>query len=142
MGNELLQQANTDKDPYQTKPSEIAGHYKEFCNQKNSENYHEKVMHGYMAKNIASDNEIDHKASLSWGKDKFIISHFESYAHVIKHHEIYTKDLAYRRAISNGNQVTSDSKCRLCKNKIEDITPMISGCSKMSARYYSSRCNC
>ena len=77
VGNELLQQANIDKDPYQTKPSEIAGLYKEFCNQKSTENYHEKVMHGYMAKKIASDNEIDHKASLSWGKDKFVTSHFE-----------------------------------------------------------------
>ena len=74
-----------------------------------------------------------------WLKDKSMTSHFESYALAIQQQEIGTKDLLYRRAVrhnqpNGGNKMSN--KCRLCKIKVEDIAHIISGCPKMSARYY------
>ena len=64
------------------------------------------------------------------------ISHFERYAFAIYEQEINTKDLQYRRDIESGKTPSHSNKCRICNCCVEDITHVISSCSKISSRYY------
>ena len=40
------------------------------------------------------------------------------------------------KELKNNQQPTNGNKCRLCKVHVEDVTHIISSCSKMSSRYY------
>jgi len=46
---------------------------------------------------LSSNNDIDHVTSKEWLTNKYITSHFETYACAIQEGEIGTKDLIYRR---------------------------------------------
>ena len=81
-------------------------------------------------------NDVDQEMSTSWTSNKYITSHFEGYAFAIKEQEINTTDLQYRRDKKSGKQPTSNNRCRLCKYQVEDVSHIISSCSKMSVRYY------
>ena len=91
-------------------------------------------MHGYLFKKVKEQDQID--KSTSWTTDKYITSHFEGHAFAIHEQEINTKDLQYRRDIKSGKTPWQNNKCRLCNYCVEDITHVISSCSKMSSRYY------
>ena len=93
-------------------------------------------MHSYIWKKISSQEGINLTKTTSWSANKYMTSHFEGYAHALYEQEINTKDLQYRREKKAGLQAKHNSKCQLCKVKVEDITHVISSCSNMSARYY------
>ena len=57
-------------------------------------------------------------------------SHFEGYAFAIHKQEINTKDLQYQHGIKSGKTPFQNNKCRLCNYCVEDITHVISSCSK------------
>ena len=95
-----------------------------------------KPLHGYITKTTLESQEIDKKLSLSWTINKYITSHFESYAFAISEQEINTKDLNYRRNKAQNSTVYIDNKCRLCKTSVEDVFHILCSCPKMSSRYY------
>ena len=90
----------------------------------------------YYKNKILESQEIDKQLSLSWNTNKYITSHFESYAFAISEQEINTKDLNYRRNKAQNSTVYIDNKCRLCKTSVEDVFHILRSCPKMSSRYY------
>ena len=62
--------------------------------------------------------------------------HFEAYACAITEQEIGSEDLIPRREKLHQQPSTTGNKCRLCKKEVEDVTHILSSCSKMSSRYY------
>ena len=63
-------------------------------------------------------------------------SHFEAYACAITKQKIGSKDLIHRREKLYQQPSTTDNKCWLCKKETEDVTHILSSCSKISYRYY------
>ena len=63
-------------------------------------------------------------------------SHFEASTCAITKQKIGSKDLIHRREKLHQEPSTTDNKCRLCKKEAEDVTHILSSCSKMSSRYY------
>ena len=85
----------------------------------------------YYKNKILESQEIDKQLSLSWNTNKYIASHFESYAFAISEQEINTKDLYYRRNKTQNPTVYIDNKCRLCKTSVEDVFQILCSCPKM-----------
>ena len=90
----------------------------------------------YLSKTFTEKQNENHKISLSWTTNKYITSHFESYAFAISEQEINSKDLNYRRNKARNPTVYIDNSCRLCKTSIEDVFHILCSCPKMSSRYY------
>ena len=90
-----------------------------------------KPLHGCITKTTLESQEIDKQLSLSWTTNKYITSHFESYAFAISEQEINTKDLYYRRNKTQNPTVYIDNKCRLCKTSVEDVFQILCSCPKM-----------
>ena len=126
-------------EKYHVVPNEIENSKslgKKFLTSVNLENFKifkNKSLHGYIARKIEEDSNLDLKITKSWTRNKFMTSEFEAYAYAIKEQEISTKFIKAKR--SNGTSHL-DPKCRLCKNANEDIIHIISSCPLMSARYY------
>ena len=95
-----------------------------------------KPLHGYITKTTLETQDIDTQLSLLRTTNKYITSHFESYAFAISEQEINTKDLNYRRNKAQNSTVYIDNKCRLCKTSVEDVFHILCSCPKMSRRYY------
>ena len=135
VATELMNNASITCDDTIT-PKQLSLQYRKYVQSERQEKYKQKIMHGYMTRTIDNNTNINHDISKSWTCGKGMTSQFESYAFAIQEQEIYTKDLEYRRAKKAGKHSTANNKCRLCKYAVEDITHVISGCGKMSARYY------
>ena len=101
-----------------------------------AESFTNKPLHGYIRKKIIENEDIDEKLTDQRSNNKYISSRFEVYTYAIHKQEIGTKDLIYGRELENNQQPTNGNKCRLCKVHVEDVTHIISSCSKMSSRYY------
>lgn len=129
VGQSLIddQQLRIDND---TKPRSAARQYIKSVQKQKSTNYEAKVVHGYIQRKAKTDPSIDSTQSQKWLQDKYLSSHFVSYACAIQEQEIPTKYL-----ISKRNN-THDNKCRLCKVAVEDIIHVTSSCPLMSSRYY------
>ncbi|MEL7381943.1 MAG: hypothetical protein AAFN09_17640, partial [Pseudomonadota bacterium] len=84
-----------------------------------------------LTRKIEDMEGVDKVKSRAWYKDKYMTSNFESYIHAIQEQEIPTKYIRHKR-----QGIHQDDKCRLCKQKTEDINHVISSCPKMSSRYY------
>ena len=95
--------------------------------------YLQKPLHGYVSKYTSQLQEIDQLRGKQWICNKYMTSHFDAYACAIQEQEIGTKDLISRRNKKFG--VSSDNRCRLCQNQVEDVFH-ISSCSRMSSSYY------
>ena len=54
----------------------------------------------------------------------------------IHQREINTREIQYRRDMKSGETPSQNNKCRLCNYCVEDITHVISSCSKKSSRNY------
>ena len=52
-----------------------------------------KPLHGYITKPTLESQEIDKQLSLSWTSNKYITSHFESYAFAVSEQKINIKTL-------------------------------------------------
>ena len=135
VATELMNNASITCDDTIT-PKQLSLQYRKYVQSERQEKYKQKSMHGYMTRTIDNNTNINHDISKSWTCGKGMTSQFESYAFAIQEQEIYTKDLEYRREKKAGKHSTANNKCRLCKYAVEDITHVISGCGKMSARYY------
>ena len=94
-----------------------------------------KPLHGYITKPTLESQEIDKQLSLSWTSNKYITSHFKSYAFAVSEQKINTKDLNYRRNKAQNPTVYIDNKCRLCKASIGDVFHILRRCPKISSRY-------
>ena len=133
IANELIKQSNIEVNE-NLSPRDVGQLYQQYVINTKSQKFTEKQMHGYLFKKVKEQDQID--KSTSWTTDKYITSHFEGYAFAIHEQEINTKDLQYRHDIKSGKTPWQNNKCRLCNYCVEDITHVISSCSKMSSRYY------
>ena len=133
IANDLIKQSNIEVNE-NLSPRDVGQLYQQYVINTKSQKFTEKQMHGYLFKKVKEQDQID--KSTSWTTDKYITSHFEGYAFAIHEQEINTKDLQYRRDIKSGKTPWQNNKCRLCNYCVEDITHVISSCSKMSSRYY------
>ena len=79
---------------------------------------------------------VDTHKSLSWSKHASMTSHFEGFLHAVQEQEIATKSFMNKRPVASGKRPNFDTSCRLCKLKMEDVSHIIAGCERMSARYY------
>lgn len=119
-----------------TTPKSLGTAVTSACISSRKDNFASKTMHGYLAREMSKKSEVNYAQSVSWQRDKNMTSHFEGFAHAIQEQEISTKFLMNKRMLDAGKPPTIDSKCRLCGKAPEDISHIICGCSKMSARYY------
>ena len=124
VGNELLAKFNITSGQNKL-PRSLSQKYLVERNKEHLQAYEEKKVHSYYYKKLKSDNEIDIKASLSWTRDKNIISEFEGYMFSVQEQEISTKYLINKRY---HNIPQCDNKCRLCKDAVEDVQHIISSC--------------
>ena len=135
VGNELL--VTFGITPVQNEePRPLSQKYLAAINKKHLNEYEGKSVHSYYFKKLKNDNEIDIKTSLSWSRDKYITSEFESYMFSVQEQEISTKYLINKRYRDNHNNPQCDNRFRLCKDAIEDVQHVISSCPLMSSRYY------
>ena len=135
VGRELLANKNIE-DNENWKPSFLSRTYVREVLKIKAKSFTNKPLHGYIRKKIMENEDVDQKLTDQWSNKKYISSPFEAYTCAIHEQEISTKDLIYRRELKNNQQPTNDNKCRLCKVHVEDVTDIISSCSKMSPRYY------
>ena len=85
---------------------------------------------------MMNDENIDIKLSKTRAVNKTVSSHFEGYLNAIHDQEIPTKFLINKRQRDSGQEPTCNTKCRLCKNNVEDVNHIISSCPEMSVRFY------
>ena len=102
--------------------------YQQYVINTKSQMFLEKQMHGCLFKKVKEQDQINNFTS--WTTDKYITSHFQGYAFASHEQEINTKDLQCQRYIKSGKTLSHNNKCRLCNYCIEDITHVISSCSK------------
>jgi hypothetical protein len=98
--------------------------------------FQEKIMHGYMFREMEKRPEVDLKASLSWFKNRSMTSTFESYATAVQEQEVASKFLMKIRHKDPVQQAKLSNKCRLCKTAVEDVSHITASCEKMATRYY------
>ena len=134
VAHELLNKHNIANE--NKSPKYLSKTFSEKQNENHKRDFMSKPFHGYITKTTLESQEIDKQLSLSWTTDKYITSHFESYAFAISEQEINTKDLNYRRNKAQNPTVYIDNKCRLCKTSVEDVFHILCSCPKMSSRYY------
>ena len=135
VGREVLANKNIE-DNESWKPSFLSRTYVREALKINTESFTNKLLHGYIRKKIIENEDVDQKLTDQWSNNKYILSHFEAYTCTIHEQEIGTKDLIYRRELKNKQQPTNGNKYRLCKVPVENVTHIISSCSKISSRYY------
>ena len=73
--------------------------------------------------------------SKSIKEQKYYIS-FVGYLDAVIDQEIPTRYLQHKRLVDLGLEPTTDKNCRLCRTIVEDVVYVISGCPRMSERYY------
>ena len=117
-------------------PKYLSKTFSQKQNENHKKDFMSKPFYGYITKTILESQEIDKQLSLSSTTNKYITSHFESYAFAISEQEINTKDLNYRRNKAQNQTVYIDNKCRFCKTSAENVFHILCSCPKMSSRYY------
>ena len=94
VANELLNKYNIANE--NKSPKYLSKTFTEKQNENHKRDFMSKPLHVYITKTTLESQEIDKQLSLSWTTNKYITSHFKSYAFAIKQ-EINTKDLNYKR---------------------------------------------
>ena len=89
----------------------------------------------WCVKKIRESKDVDQKLTDQWS-NKYSWSNFEAYTCAIHKQETGTKGLIFRRELKDIQQATNDNKFRICKVHVEDVTYIISSCSKISSLYY------
>ena len=135
VGNELLQSLHIVDKP-QLMPCGISWMYTQKKLKSKAEFFENKPLHGYVHKKVSKNNNIDQKLTREWTTNKFMTSHFEAYACAITEQQIGLKDLLHWWEKLHQQPSTTDNKCWLCKKELEDVTHILSSCSKISCRYY------
>ena len=89
----------------------------------------------WCVKKLRESKDVDQKLTDQWS-NKYSWSNFEAYTCAIHKQETGTKGLIFRRELKDIQQTTNDNKFRICKVHVEDVTYIISSCSKISSLYY------
>ena len=71
---------------------------------------------------MLSDENIDIKLSKTRAVNKTVASHFQGYLNAIHDQEIPTKFLINKHQPGSGQEPTCNTKCRFCKNNVEDVS--------------------
>ena len=82
------------------------------------------------------DSQIDQQLSNAQKKGKFLTSEEVNYISVVQEQELHTKLFKNKRDSNTGENPSCNNKCRLYINNLEDISSIVAGWSKISARYY------
>lgn len=93
-------------------------------------------MYGYVYCELKDNNCSERWSGLFRAYDSFITLHLNKYAFAIQEWELATKYPINKRDKNTTNPSRCDRICQLCYANVEDITHIISRCSKMSTRYY------
>ena len=129
VAHELLNKHNIANE--NKSPKYLSQTFTEKLNENHNRDFMSTPLHGYITKTTSESQEIDKQLSLSWTTNKYITSHFESYALAIREQDINTKDLNYRGNKAQNRTVYIDNKCRLCKTSVEDVFHILCRCAKM-----------
>ena len=135
IGRELLINSNLEDD-FEERPKIISQKLVQKEQDRLTTSYINKKMHGYFFKKMMSDENIDIKLSKTRAVNKTVSSHFEGYLNAIHDQETHTKFLINKRQCDSGQEPTYNTKCRLCKNNVEDVNHIISLCPETSVRFY------
>lgn len=101
------------------------------------EHWMKKELHGRYPAILLQDH-IDYNASCKWLCSGNIFSETEGYIVAIQDQVIPTRN--YQKYIIKDSAVLTD-KCRMCHNNTENIDHVISGCSTLAPKQYTSRHN-
>ena len=99
--------------------------------QRHIDQWKQKSLHGYLAKQTEEDPEIDTIATNKW-RETGLSSHVEGYISAIQEQEIATKATIKRRQ----HEPRMDAKCRLCGKEEETNFHVIGCCSSLSSNLY------
>ena len=92
VGKELLDRFEIE-DKRTLAPKETSQKYLKLSLERMNTQHLQKPLHGYVSKYISQLQEIDQLRSKQWTCNKYMTSHFETYACTIQEQEIGTKDL-------------------------------------------------
>ena len=99
--------------------------------QRHIDQWKQKPLHGYIAKQTEEDPEIDTIAMNKW-RETGLSSHVEGYISAIQEQEIATKATVKRRQ----HEPRMDAKCWLCGKEEETNFHVIGCCSSLSSNLY------
>ena len=91
VAHELLNKHNIANE--NKSPKYLSKTFTEKLNENHNRDFMSTPLHGYITKTTSESQEIDKQLSLSWTTNKYITSHFESYAFAVSEQEINTNDL-------------------------------------------------
>ena len=86
------------------------------------------------------DNNIDQQESLTWTKDRFVMSDLKEYMGAITEKKLPTKCIRSKRDHDSEKVPTCKNKCRLCHTAIEDLTHVLCNCPEIKAIYFLPLC--
>ncbi|KAL1448297.1 hypothetical protein WDU94_009865 [Cyamophila willieti] len=121
-----------DNDPtYYKKQKTIV---KQKINEKIKTNWESKQMHGQFIRQINQDPNINKNQSFNWLSKCNLKGETESLLTAAQDQALNTKYHAAKIL-----KVSSDSKCRICKNFDETVHHIMSGCPKLAQKEYIER---
>ena len=109
---------------------------KRCLNMHHLKSWEEKVTHGYLQCQIKKNEQINLKETYGWLKSENFSSHVEGYLFSLQEQEINTRaaQKCWERNLDKKRNI--DGRCRLCKQKDEDLFHIISSCSSLSNSMY------
>ena len=94
--------------------------------------WEEKATHGYLRCQIKKNEQINLKETYGWLKSENFSSHLEGYLFSLQEQEINTRAAQKRWERNLDKRRNIDGRCRLCKQKDDDLFHIISSCSSLS----------
>ena len=114
----------------------IKNQIKSCLNMYHLKSWEEKVTHGYLQCQIKKNEQINLKETYGWLKSENFSSHVEGYLFSLQEQEINTRAAQKCWERNLDKRRNSDGRCRLCKQKDEDLFHIISSCSSNSMYLY------
>ena len=114
----------------------IENKIKRCLNMHHLKSWEEKVTHGYLQCQIKKNEQINLKETYGWLKSENFSSHVEGYLFSLQEQEINTRAAQKRWERNLDKRRNIDGRCRLCKQKDEDLFHIISSCSSLSNSMY------
>ena len=94
------------------------------------------MTHGYLQCQIKKNEQINLKETYGWLKSENFSSHVEGYLFSLQEQEINTRAAQKHWERNLDKRHNIDGRCRLCKQKDEDLFHIISSCSSLSNSMY------
>ena len=98
--------------------------------------WEEKATHSYHQCQIKKNEQINLEETYGWLKSESFSSHVEGYLFSPQEQEINTRAAQKCCERNLDKRRNIDHKCRLCKQKDEDLFHIISSCSSLSNSMY------